>query len=110
LHSVALRAARISRCYRQRAVLSPLSGHAAPAGADKHSLARRASCPPEAAGMVAPVVVGKPEGAGTLPFDYFKAKVGTVDWLAVPWPCSGFFPGLEGILHKRHVRGDTIIG
>jgi plastocyanin len=66
--------------------------------------------PHEAAGMVGRVVVGKPEGAGALPFDYFKGKVGTVDWLAVPPAAQRAFPGIERILRERLVRGGTITG
>jgi plastocyanin len=61
--------------------------------------------PHEAAGMVGRVVVGKPEGPGALPFDYFKGKAGTGDWLAVPGAAQRSFPGIERILRERVVRG-----
>jgi len=65
--------------------------------------------PHEAAGMVGRIVVGKPEGAGALPFDYFKGRVGTVDWLAVPDAAQRAFPSIERIVHERLVRGGRII-
>jgi plastocyanin len=61
--------------------------------------------PHEAAGMVGRIVVGKPEGPGALPFDYFKGKAATVDWLAVPAAAQRAFPGIERILRERLVRG-----
>ena len=66
--------------------------------------------PHEAAGMVGRVVVGKPAGAGTLPFDYFEGKVGTADWLAVPAAAQRAFPGIERILRARIVPGGAITG
>jgi len=60
--------------------------------------------PHEAAGMVGRVVVGKSGGPGALPFDYFKGKAGTGDWLAVPAAAQRTFPGIERILHERIVR------
>jgi plastocyanin len=66
--------------------------------------------PHEAAGMVGRIVVGKPEGIGALPFDYFKGKVGTADWLAVPAAAQRAFPAVKRILRERVVRGGTVIG
>jgi plastocyanin len=65
--------------------------------------------PHEAAGMVGRVVVGRPEGPGALPFDYFKGEAGTGDWLAVPAAAQRAFPAIDRILRERLVRG-TIAG
>ena len=40
--------------------------------------------PHENDGMVGRIIVGKPGGPGTLPFDYYKGKPGTHDWVPVP--------------------------
>jgi hypothetical protein len=60
--------------------------------------------------LVGRIVVGKPEGTGALPFDYFKGKVGTADWLAVPAAAQRAFPGVERTLRERFVRGGTVTG
>jgi plastocyanin len=61
--------------------------------------------PHEAAGMVGRVVVGKSAGPGALPWDYFKGKTGTGDWLDVPAAARRAFPGVERILRERVVHG-----
>src|SRR5918993_1633075 len=40
--------------------------------------------PHEAAGMVGRIVVGRPGGPGTLPFDYFAGRPAAQGWLPVP--------------------------
>ncbi len=62
--------------------------------------------PHEAAGMVGRIVVGKPTGPGALPFDYFKGKPGTKDWLSVPPAAQAAFPSVERIMRERVVRLD----
>jgi plastocyanin len=59
--------------------------------------------PHEMAGMVGRIVVGQPEGPGTLPFDYFKGRRGA-DWLPVPGPAQKAFPSVEQIMKQRVVR------
>ena len=66
--------------------------------------------PHEAAGMVGRIVVGKPEGPGALPFDYFKGEAATMDWLAVPAAAQRAFPRIDRILRERLVRGGTTTG
>jgi plastocyanin len=58
--------------------------------------------PHEMAGMVGRIVVGKPAGPGTLPFDYFKAQGRS--WLSVPPEAARAFPRIEKILREKIVR------
>lgn len=60
--------------------------------------------PHEAAGMVGRLVVGTPAGPGTLPFDYFKSRPGTADWLPVPEVAQKVFPAIDRIMKERVVR------
>lgn len=62
--------------------------------------------PHEGAGMVGRIIVGKPSGPGALPFDYYKGKPGTEDWLPVPPAAQKTFPSLERITKERIVRID----
>jgi hypothetical protein len=50
-------------------------------------------------------VVGKSAGPGALPFDYFKGRPGTGDWLPVPAAAQRNFPAVERIVRERTVRG-----
>jgi plastocyanin len=61
--------------------------------------------PHEAAGMVGRLVVGKPGGPGALPFDYFKGRAGTGQWLPVPAAAQQNFPAVERIVHERTIPG-----
>jgi hypothetical protein len=60
--------------------------------------------PHEAAGMVGRIVVGRPDGPGTLPFDYFKGKPGTAEWKPVPPEARKAFPSVSAIMRDRVVR------
>jgi plastocyanin len=60
--------------------------------------------PHEAAGMVGRIVVGKPEGPGTLAFDYFKGRPGTEQWQPVPEAARKAFPAVSAIMSQRVVR------
>ncbi len=60
--------------------------------------------PHEIAGMVGRIVVGKPGGPGALPFDYFKGKLGTVGWKAVPSAAERAFPTVTAIMAHGIVR------
>ena len=51
--------------------------------------------PHEAAGMVGRIVVGKPAGPGTLPFDYFRGRPGTSAWVPVPAAARKAFPSVR---------------
>jgi plastocyanin len=60
--------------------------------------------PHEDAGMVGRIIVGKPSGLGTLPFDYFKGKKEAKDWKAVPPAAQKAFPSVEAIMKQKIVR------
>ena len=60
--------------------------------------------PHEQAGMVGRIVVGRPGGPGTLPFDYFKGRSGTSAWKPVPDAARKAFPSVETIMRTRIVR------
>jgi len=60
--------------------------------------------PHEAAGMVGRIVVGKPAGPGTLPFDYFRGRPGTSAWVPVPAAARKAFPSVSEIVRARVVR------
>jgi plastocyanin len=54
--------------------------------------------PHEAAGMVGRIVVGRPAGPGTQPFDYFVGRPGSEGWQRVPPAARAAFPSVESIL------------
>ncbi len=60
--------------------------------------------PHEAAGMVGRIVVGRPSGPGTLPFDYFKGRPGTADWQPVPAAAREVFPSVSAIMRQGTVK------
>ena len=60
--------------------------------------------PHEAAGMVGWIVVGRPSGPGTLPFDYFTGRPASRDWLPVPDAARLAFPSVETSVRRRVVR------
>ena len=60
--------------------------------------------PHEMAGMVGRIIVGRPGGPGTLPFDYFRDDPAARDWLAVPPAAQAAFPAIELIMRERLVR------
>jgi plastocyanin len=60
--------------------------------------------PHEAAGMVGRIVVGRPSGPGSRPFDYFVGQPGAADWLPVPEAARHGFPALEAIMRQRVIR------
>ena len=60
--------------------------------------------PHEQAGMVGRIVVGRPSGPGTLPFDYFNGRPGTDEWKPVPDAARKTFPAVERIVERRVVR------
>jgi plastocyanin len=59
--------------------------------------------PHEMAGMVARIIVGRPTGPGSRPFDYFKDDPAKADWKSVPPAASAAFPSLEEIMQKQLV-------
>jgi len=61
--------------------------------------------PHEGAGMVGRIVVGRPRGPGTLPFDYFVGRAGTRDWRSVPPAAQQGFPAVEDIMRQKIVHG-----
>lgn len=60
--------------------------------------------PHEAAGMVGRIVVGHPDGPGTLPFDYFTSRPGTAEWKPVPLEAQKVFPSVAAIMRLGTVR------
>jgi plastocyanin len=60
--------------------------------------------PHEMAGMVGRIIVGQPEGPGTLPFDYFKSLPEAHDWLEVPQVAQAAFPPVATIMRERLVH------
>ena len=60
--------------------------------------------PHEAAGMVGRIVVGRPSGPGTLPFDYFKNQTGSASWKSVPDAAQAALPSVAAILKHGIVR------
>lgn len=59
--------------------------------------------PHEESGMVGRLVVGRPGGPGTLPFDYFKGRPGTDKWKPVPLAAQKAFPPVGEIVEKKRV-------
>lgn len=59
--------------------------------------------PHEIAGMVGRIVVGKPGGPGTLPFDYFKADPAKRGWRTVPKAAQDAFPAIADIMASGRV-------
>ncbi|NYT64056.1 hypothetical protein H0A66_17195 [Alcaligenaceae bacterium] len=57
--------------------------------------------PHEMAGMVGRIVVGRPGGPGTLPFDYFTRNPKTAHWLAVPEVAARAFPSIDEIIKRK---------
>jgi hypothetical protein len=55
-------------------------------------------------GMVGRIIVGKPTGPGTLPFNYFKGMAGTDNWLPVPEAAQKAFPSIKRIMREKIVR------
>ncbi len=60
--------------------------------------------PHEVAGMVGRIVVGRPTGPGTLPFDYFKGQPGTAGWKPVPPAAQEAFPSVGAIMRQGVVK------
>jgi plastocyanin len=60
--------------------------------------------PHEMAGMVGRIIVGKPSGPGTLPFDYFRGDPAARNWRAVPAAAQAAFPAIETVMNERVVR------
>jgi hypothetical protein len=60
--------------------------------------------PHEQGGMVGRIVVGRPAGPGSLPFDYFSGRPGTAGWKTVPEAAQKVFPAVERIMQSRIVR------
>jgi plastocyanin len=60
--------------------------------------------PHEMAGMVGRIIVGRPSGPGTLPFDYFRGDPAAQNWRAVPAAAQAAFPPIEAVMNERVVR------
>jgi plastocyanin len=66
--------------------------------------------PHEAAGMVGRIVVGRSEGPGARPFDYWVGRPGTDGWLRVPDAARKNFPSVARIRAERHVHPVSRMG
>ena len=64
--------------------------------------------PHEAAGMVGRIIVGRPGGPATLPFDYFVAQ--GRHWLLVPVEAQRAFPAIATILARRIIPSPVAFG
>jgi len=60
--------------------------------------------PHEMAGMVGRIIVGKPDGPGTLPYDYYKSLPGTSSWMPVPEAAKKEFPSIKRIMQEKIVQ------
>jgi plastocyanin len=60
--------------------------------------------PHEMAGMVGRIIVGKPTGPGSMPFDYFHGKPGAQAWVPVPEAARKAFPSIEQIMREKIVH------
>ncbi|HET7621572.1 MAG TPA: plastocyanin/azurin family copper-binding protein [Gemmatimonadaceae bacterium] len=60
--------------------------------------------PHEAAGMVGRIIVGKPLGPGSEPFDYWAGRPGTEEWHHVPDAARKTFPSVARILAEHRVH------
>jgi plastocyanin len=60
--------------------------------------------PHEIAGMVGRIIVGRPGGPATLPFDDFQGDPASRDWRPVPKAAQAAFPPIEAIMKERLVR------
>ena len=63
--------------------------------------------PHELAGMVGRIIVGRPTGPGSLPFDYFEGDPAAAGWQPVPPAARLVFPNLEEIMQKRLISWPT---
>ena len=61
--------------------------------------------PHELAGMVGRIIVAKPTGPGTLPYDYFAGDSSKAAWTEIPEAARQRFPSIEQILTQRIVPG-----
>jgi plastocyanin len=60
--------------------------------------------PHEAAGMVGRIVVGRPLGPGSEPFDYWVGRPGTEGWRHVPDAAREALPSVTRIIAERRVH------
>ncbi|MBX6742709.1 MAG: plastocyanin/azurin family copper-binding protein [Acetobacteraceae bacterium] len=59
--------------------------------------------PHEHAGMVGRLIVGKPTGPGSLPFDWFKGRAEGRTWQDVPPEARAVFPSKEEIMARKRI-------
>jgi plastocyanin len=58
--------------------------------------------------MVGRIIVGKPSGPGSLPFDYFAGRAEAREWMPIPAAARGAFPDLADIMRRTLVPGTPI--
>lgn len=63
--------------------------------------------PHEGLGMVGRIVVGKPGGPGTLPFDYFEGKPGRQHWQPMPLTAQKGFPSVAAVMAQGRAAGSA---
>ncbi|HWX48597.1 MAG TPA: plastocyanin/azurin family copper-binding protein [Roseomonas sp.] len=59
--------------------------------------------PHEQAGMVGRLIVGKPIGPGSMPFDWFKGSMEGRNWSGVPPEARAAFPSITDIMARKAV-------
>jgi len=64
--------------------------------------------PHEQGGMVGRIIVGRPAGPGSFPFDYFKNGAEGRDWLDVPPDARAVFPSVAEIMQRNIVPATMI--
>jgi plastocyanin len=63
--------------------------------------------PHEQAGMVGRLIVGRPNGPGSLPFDWFHNTEEGRGWIEVPQAARAIFPSVDKILRQGVVRAQS---
>jgi hypothetical protein len=58
--------------------------------------------------MVGRLVVGRPIGPGSLPFDWYQGTAEGTAWVAVPEAARAAFPTIHAIMKAGVVAGRTL--
>jgi plastocyanin len=65
--------------------------------------------PHEQAGMVGRLIVGRPTGPGSLPFDWYRKSGEGANWVDVPQAARDAFPPLDSIMARGTVPAKPIV-